>query len=150
MGYFLSGGTGSVRAMGRFTATLAELLNIGAPLNQAITIAGLASKNLRFRIASDQIAADIGSSNQFCHTSAAAHNFPSLVRHALEAGPDGGPSIGLLRQISTHYVRRIQMRFDWWAGLLAPLMLLLVGGGVGFVVLSLFMPLVQLVTTLSG
>ena len=150
LGFFMSGGTNSVRAMGRFTATLAELLNIGAPLEQAITIAGLASQNLRFRIASDKIAAEIGSSGRFCHESAAAHNFPNLVVHALEAGQDGRPSIGLLRQISMNYVARVQVRFNRWAGLLAPMMLLCVGLGVGFVVLSLFMPLMQLITSLSG
>jgi len=150
LGFFLSGGTGSIKAMGRFTATLAELLHIGAPLNHAVSIAGRASQNLRFRIASDRMAMDIGSSGRFCNQSLASGNFPWLVRHALEAGSDGGPSIALLRQVSRNYVDRAEVRFNWSAGFLAPLVLLGVGFGVGFVVLSLFIPLLSLITSLSG
>ena len=150
LGFFLSGGTGSIKAMGRFTATLAELLHIGAPLNHAVSIAGRASQNLRFRIASDRMAMDIGSSGRFCNQSRAAGNVPELVRHALEAGPNGGPSIALLRQVSTNYVDRAKVRFNWSAGFLSPLVLLFLGFVVGFIVLSLFLPIISLVTSLSG
>ena len=150
LGFFLSGSTSSIKAMGRFTSTLAELLNVGAPLDEAISIAGRASQNLRFRIASDRLAADIGSSERFCHRSATAQNFPALVSHALEAGPDGVPSITLLRQVSLHYGDRAKARFNGSTGLLGPLMLICVGFCVGFIVLSLFMPLTMLITSLSG
>lgn len=148
-GSLTAGNTESVKAMGRFTSTLAELLYVGAPLNEAILIAGRASQNLRFRNASERLSRDIGSSEKFSHASTVAHNFPALVTHALEAGPNGGPSIALLRQVSAIYINRVRHRFSWSAGLLAPLSIVGVGLCVGFVVIAIFTPLVSLITSVS-
>lgn len=150
MGPFFGGNTSSVRAMGRFASTLAELLCIGTPLDQAISIAGRASQNLRIKMASDQMAVDIGTTGKFQADSTVAHNFPLLVRRALEAGPNGAPSVPLLRQIATLYLERVRHRFEWAAGLFAPLAIVGVGLLVGFIVLALFMPLISLITSLSG
>ena len=150
LGGLTTGNTDSVKAMGRFTSTLAELLNIDAPLNDAIRIAGRASQDLWYRNASETLSRDIGSSGKFNHSSSVAHNFPSLVACALAAGPNGGPSIPLLRQVSAVYVDRVRNRFSWYSGLVAPVWIIVVGFFVGFVVISIFMPLVQLITSLSG
>ena len=150
LGSLTAGNTESVKAMGRFTSTLSALLGVGAPLNEAILIAGRASQNLRFRYASERLSRDIGSSGKFCFKSTVAHNFPALVTHALEAGPNGGPSIVLLRQVSAIYFDRVRQRYSWVSGVVAPLWIVGLGLCVGFVVLSIFMPLVQLITSLSG
>ncbi len=150
MGPLFSGNTSSVRAMERFVSTLAELLCIDAPLDQAILIAGRASQNHRIKIASEQMAVDIEATGKFKAGSIVAHNFPVLMHRALEAGPNGAPSIPLLRQLSTLYVERVRHRFDWAAGLFAPLAIVGVGLLVAFLVLALFMPLISLITSLSG
>ena len=149
LGSLTAGNTESVKAMGRFTSTLAALLGVGAPLSEAILISGRAGQNLRLRNASEKLASDIGSSEKFSLESTVAHGFPSLVIHALEAGPNGGPSIALLRQVSVNYFNRVQQRFSWASGVVAPLWIIGVGLCVGFVVLSVFMPLVQLITSLT-
>ena len=150
LGSLTAGNTESVKAMGRFTSTLAALLGVGAPLSEAILIAGRASQNLRFRYASERLSRDIGTSDKFSYASTVAHSFPALVTHALEAGPNGGPSIALLRQVSVIYMDRVRQRFSWASGVVAPLWIIGVGLCVGIVVLSVFMPLVQLITSLSG
>lgn len=150
LGVLFSGSSISVKAMGQFTSTLAELLGIGTPLDQAILIAGRASQNLRLKISSEQMASEIGTSDKFRSDSTVAYNFPALVRHALEAGPNGTTSVPLLRQISKMYFDRLQHRFDWSAGLFAPFAMVGVGLIVGFVVMSLFLPLISLITSLSG
>ena len=150
LGSLSAGNTESVKAMGRFTSTLAALLGVGAPLAEAILIAGRASQNLRFRYASERLSRDVGTSDKFSYASTVAHSFPALVTHALEAGPNGGPSIALLRQVSVIYMDRVRQRFSWASGFVAPLWIVGVGLCVGFVVLSIFAPLIQLITSLSG
>lgn len=150
LGSLTAGNTESVKAMGRFTSTLSALLGVGAPLSEAILIAGRAGQNLRLRYASERLSRDIGSSEKFSYASTVAHSFPALVIHALEAGPNGGPSIALLRQVSVIYMDRVRQRFSWASGVVAPLWIIGVGLCVGFVVLSIFAPLVQLITSLSG
>ena len=149
-GSLSTGSTGNVKAMARFTSTLAELLNIGAPLQEAILIAGRSSQSTQFRHASRVLSRDIGTSEKFRYDSAVAHNFPSLVVQALEAGPNGGPSIALLRQVSNIYFDRVRLRFSWSEGFLAPLSIIGIGLCIGYVVIAIFMPLISLITGLSG
>ncbi len=150
VGPFLSGNAESVRAMGRFTSTLAELLHLGAPLDEAILIAGRSSQNRRFIKTSEILSREIGDTHSIAPDSSVAHNFPALIFLALEAGPNNTPSIALLRQLSAIYFERVKQRFDWSAGLFAPLSIIGIGFVIGFVVISLFMPLVSLVSSLSG
>lgn len=149
-GSLSTGSTGNVQAMARFTSTLAELLNIGASLQEAILIAGRSSQSTQFRHASKVLSRDIGTSEKFRYDSTVAHNFPRLVVRALEAGPNGGPSIALLRQVSAIYFDRVRLRFSWSEGFLAPLSIVGIGLCIGYVVIALFMPLISLVTSLSG
>ena len=69
--------------------------------------------------------------------------------HALESGPDGGPDIALLRELSAMYGDRAAQRVDWSSGVLAQLAIVMVGLVVGYVVLALFMPLFSMVSSLS-
>lgn len=150
LGSLSTGSTENVKAMAHFTSTLAELLNISAPLHEAILIAGRSSQSTQFRHASQVLSKDIGSSNRFKCDSAVAHNFPRLVVQALEAGQNGGPSIALLRQVSAIYFDRVRLRFSWSEGFLAPLSIVGIGLCIGYVVIALFMPLISLITSLSG
>ena len=150
LGSLVSGNSESVKAMGRFTSTVAELLCIGAPLKEAIVIAGRASQNLRFRNVSATISREMGAEGKFKKDSVVAHNFPSLVIHAFQAAPNGSPSIELLRHLSTIYFDRVRQRYSWSTGMMGPLSILGVGLCVGVVVVALFMPLFTLITSLSG
>ncbi len=149
LGVFLSGNTGSVRAMGRFTATLAELLQVGAPLAAAIAIAGRASQNPRFARTSAILSNEVGLTASIPLGSTVVQNFPALVIRGLTAGPNASPSIPLLRQLSSNYFERVRQRFEWSEGLFAPMTIVLIGLFVGFTVISLFMPLISLITALS-
>jgi len=150
VGPHLAGNSESVRAMGRFTSTLAELLDVGAPLNEAILIAGKASQNLRFIKTSAILSKEINFLSAVVEDSTVAQNFPNLVFRALQAGPNKTPSIPLLRQLSAIYFERVRQRVEWSAALFSPLMIIGIGVVTGFTVLALFMPLVSLITSVSG
>ena len=150
IGPMLAGNSESVRAMGRFASTLAELLNIGAPLREAIEIAGRSSRNLRLTKMSFLLAREMEVNGESAHATSVAKQFPSLLFQALEAGPNRTPSISLLRQIAVSYFERVEARFQFSAGLISPLAMLVIGGCVWFVVISLLMPLFSLITALSG
>lgn len=150
LGACLAGNAESVRAMGRFTATLAELLHVGAPLADAIAISGRASLNPRFNRTSAILASEVGTTHRIPAKSNVAQNFPSLVLHALEAGPDGTPCIALLRRLSSIYFERVRQRVVWTEGIFAPLTIVGIGLFVGLIVISLFLPIISLITSLSG
>ena len=150
IGPLVSGNSESVRAMGRFTSTLAELLDVGAPISEAILIAGRASQNLRFISTSKILAKEYDSSEPVMLTPSVSQNFPELVFHALVAGPNKTPSIPLLRQISTIYFERVRHRMKRSESNAGPLLMICIGLLVGIIVVALFLPLVSLISSLSG
>jgi type II secretory pathway component PulF len=78
-----------------------------------------------------------------------AHNFPSSLLNAFEAGPDSTPSIPLLRELATMYSQRAYDRVHKQTGMSSPLLIAFVGLLIAMVIISLFMPLVSMVTSLT-
>ncbi|MGN6133935.1 MAG: type II secretion system F family protein [Aureliella sp.] len=146
-GLFTSGSTANVVAMARFTGTLNDLLQLEAPLPDALRIAGRATQHYHFKRAAERLAADIAR-NQAPSSSAVAHNLPQNVLRALSLGADGRPNLPLLAELSQLYSDRVDERFDWSAQLVGPTAILSIGVVVGFVVIALFAPLVNMVSAL--
>lgn len=147
-GLFTAGNTGNVTAMARFTGTLAEMLSLGAPLADALRIAGQATQHHYFRSVAARLAGDVAG-NRPLADSPVAHNLPGNVLRALHVGPEGRPSVALLAELSELYSDRVEERFDWSAQLVGPTAIVSIGLVVGFVVIALFMPLVTLITSLT-
>lgn len=148
-GSWIAGNSLSVAAMARFTGTLGELLALDAPLPEAIRIAGRASQHPYYRDMAEKLAKDTRHGETHWSESAVAEAFPANVIYALNANQDGGPNIPLLRELSSLYSDRMSERFDWSAGIIAPLTIAVVGILVGFFVLALLVPLMSLISGLS-
>lgn len=147
-GFATAGNSSSVSAMSSLTGQLAELLQIGVTLPDALWIAGNGCENYHFKKASEQLARDAYAGSQPLSHSRVAPAFPANVIHALEV--DGGqPNTELLRELSTLYGERVQRRVDWSTGAMAQFSIILLGIAVGFLVIALFLPLVSLITALS-
>jgi type II secretory pathway component PulF len=58
--------------------------------------------------------------------------------------------VRLLGEMSAIYNDRAARRLSWTHGAAAPLAICLIGVVVGFAVIGLFLPLVQLINSLSG
>lgn len=154
-GRLVAGSTGNLRAMSQLTGTLAELLGLDVPLVAALRYAGQASGHSYFADAAARTAEELH--RERFHKQAAVvgvpvdptGRLPQSVTHALAAGAGGRPSLPLLRELAEIYGHMAQARrTQQWASL--PLIsLLVVGGIVGFVVVSLFMPLVSSITSLA-
>lgn len=147
-GMFTAGNSANVTAMARFTGTLAELLSIDAPLPEALRISGVACKHRHFRVMAERMADHIQRDGLAIHQSPVKHNFPSTMIHALSSA-SAQPNVPLLRELSRMYSERARTRVNWTTSLLGPVSLFAIGVLVGFVVISLFMPLVSMVTSLS-
>lgn len=148
-GIFTAGSTSNVNSMARFAGTLAEMLNIDAPLADALRLAGRSCQHSIYDKLSQQLALDVSDNNKPPFQSEVAHLFPALLLHALHAGPGRKPSIPLLRQISILYDEGAKRRWNWTQGAIGPLAVFMLGIIIGFIVIALFMPLISLITALS-
>ena len=159
-GRFVAGTTGNLRAMSRLTGTLAELLGLRLPLASALQYAGQASAHRYFTDAAKQAVTSTFENpideNPVNENAAEAGvpvdptgRLPQSVVYALTAGKEGQPSIAVLRELAMIYGQIAQSRQDRSLGNLPVIGVVLLGCLVGFVVISLFMPLVSMVTSLA-
>ena len=136
--------------MFRLTATLAEMLRVDAPLPEAIRVAGLASGYSYFRkeaeTAANVMRNDAGPSGIRIMPSC----FPSTLIHALQSGPNHQPCVVLIQKLSKIYSDRLEQRTRFAQGFVAPAMTIVMAWLIGGIVRSLMIPLISLITSLSG
>ena len=148
-GWLIAGNSVHLVAMSRLTSVLAELLELGAPLSDAVLLAGRACRHNYFRQAAQRLAVELSEPGFRWENSRVAHNFPLTLRHAFSAGEGQQPSVPLIRELSQIYNYRVSARLGRNAGASSPLIVIGVGMVIAFTIIALFMPLVSMVTSLT-
>jgi len=149
---FLRRGTKkSLGSMARWSGTLSELLHIGMPADQAIATAGLASRRPWLKEQSLQLAsASKLDPRRLWSSYPQARQFSASSIAALDLHQQGEPGASVLREIANSYalrwVSRESVSYNW----LGPIVMLFVAKMVLFLILALFLPLISLITSLSG
>jgi type IV pilus assembly protein PilC len=72
-----------------------------------------------------------------------------LVVNMVDVGEETGELDTMLYKVADYYDEEVSTLTDGLVKLLEPMMIVFLGGAVGFIVISLFMPLVDLITKLS-
>ena len=148
---FSKGGSSRIVAMSRCLITLSSLLKISTPLRDAIIISGRASQSELLVQYAVRLSTELKTLPIEQCPSAKA--FPPIVVDTLrEDGLTKGDrecTADLLRELGIIYCERARHRHEWMIRFLQPLFIILIGGGVGFLVIVLFLPLVSLLTSLS-
>jgi type IV pilus assembly protein PilC len=145
IGFLMAGSHRNLSSMVRWISTLAELLSIGAPLPKAVEIAGVASQSVYYQRQSNQLARQLLESKEGVAGREAAVAFPATVQQALE----GTPNIAVLRRMAEIYTDRLRNRKSRGYGFLGPVVIMLIGLLIGFMVIALFVPLISLISALS-
>ena len=73
-----------------------------------------------------------------------------LVVNMVDVGEETGELDTMLYKVADTYDEEVAVITDSLTSLLEPLLIVFLGGAVGFIVISLFMPLVSLIQNLSG
>lgn len=136
-------------AVARFARYLADLLESGVRLPDALRIAGLCIQRRRMRSAAWKLARQIEREEPKYD-----RNYPrplsATVCHAVCAKMPMPARVHLLREISTLHAERVRVGLSWSSGLVEPVAICVVGMVVGMIVIALFIPLVKLIEGLSG
>lgn len=73
-----------------------------------------------------------------------------LVVNMVDVGEETGELDTMLYKVADNYDEEVRVMTEGLTKLIEPLLIVFLGVAVGFIVISLFMPLVQLITSLSG
>ena len=130
--------------MERFARTLALLLDSGIPILKALETAvpTLDHEPLRLELAACQQRVAGGASFGECLRESA--HIPDIVAQLIVVGEESGELPGALRDIADTYEQEIAEATKTATTLLEPLLILVVGLVVGFIVFAMLMPVFQM------
>ncbi|MCM8804543.1 MAG: type II secretion system F family protein [Candidatus Omnitrophica bacterium] len=147
---FLFGPIVSKTIIARFARTFATLISSGVPILQALQI-------VRDTVGNDVIANGIneirnrvregeGIAGPMLRTKV----FPPMVTNMVAVGEETGQMDAMLDKIADAYEAEVDAAVAALASMIEPIMIVFLGGIVGFIVISLYMPLIKIAMSLSG
>jgi type IV pilus assembly protein PilC len=131
-------------SVARFTRTLGTLINAGVPILEAINITKETSGNEIYAQALEKVHDSIREGESFAAPLRSSRVCDALVVNMIDVGEETGELDKMLMKIADNYEEEVDVAVGGLVSLLEPLMVIGMGGAVGFIVLALFMPLVSL------
>ena len=131
-------------AISRFAKTLATLLASGVPLLKAMDIV----KSILGNVILSKVVENAHEAVREGETLAAplkrSGEFPALMIHMINVGERAGRLEEMLNSVAKTYEDQVSVRVDALTSLLEPLMIVVMGGTIGFVVIAILLPIMQL------
>lgn len=131
-------------ALARFTRTLATLLASGVQLLPAMEIGKNVLENLRLEVVIKEAIGSIREGESIAEPLKRSGAFPPMVTHMIAVGERSGELESMLENVSRAYEADVETRVGALTSVLEPVMILLMGGAVGFIVFAIMMPLLQM------
>jgi general secretion pathway protein F len=136
-------------AIGRFARTLSTLLKSGVPLLVSMDIVKNVVGNVRLAEVVEQARDAIREGESIAAPLKRSGEFPPLVHHMVAVGERSGALEEMLANVADAYEAQVDTTVTALTSLLEPLMIVVMGGVVGFIVMSVLMPILQ-INTLAG
>ena len=131
-------------AVSRFARTLATLLRSGVPLLKAMDIVKNVLDNGKLEKVIEIAAGSIREGESIAGPLKRSGDFPPIVTHMIAVGERSGQLEQMLENVARAYDTQVETRVAALTSLLEPLMIVFMGGGVGFIAFAILMPLIQM------
>ncbi len=133
----------------RTMRTLGTLISSGVPILEALSIARDTAGNAVFRRAFDNIYAAIREGEPIAVPLKESRVVDDLVVNMIDVGEETGALDTMMYKIADVYDEEVAMLVEGLINMLEPLMVVVLGLIVGFIVIALFLPLIKLLNELS-
>jgi len=131
-------------AVSRFCRTLSTLLMSGVPIISALNIVEKVAGNTVIARAIQDAAVNISEGQSIAGPLKASGQFPPMVTHMIAIGERTGELERMLTSVANSYEEEVETTISALTALLAPLMILVMGGVVFLVALGLLLPMQNL------
>jgi general secretion pathway protein F len=136
-------------AVARFSKTLATLLKSGVPLLTAMDIVRNIVGNTRLAAVIEEARESIKEGESIAAPLKRSGEFPPLVYHMVAIGEKSGELEEMLGNVASAYDNQVETKIAALTSLLEPIMIVVMGVAVAFIVFSILMPILQ-INTLAG
>lgn len=131
-------------AIARWSRTFSGTISAGVPILQAIKIAGETSGNAVISDAMEDVYQSVRSGGTIAAPLTEAPVFPAMVTHMVSVGEETGQLEHMLGKIADFYEAEVDAKVKALTSLIEPVMIVFVGAVVGFIVISMYLPIFSL------
>ena len=128
-------------AVARFSRTLGTLVTSGVPILQAIEITGQAAGNAVIEQAMKAVQVSVKEGQSITATLEKESVFPPMVTQMISVGEETGSLDAMLNKIADFYEDEVNASVKALTSILEPILMLGVGAIVGVVVISMYLPI---------
>jgi type IV pilus assembly protein PilC len=130
-------------AVARWSRTLASLTHAGVPLLSALEITGRTGGNSAVQESMDLVIASVKRGGTIAAPLAQLSIFPSMVTHMVGVGEETGALDEMLDRVAEFYEEQVEASVKALMSILEPIMIVVIGSMVGFIVISMYLPLFE-------
>jgi general secretion pathway protein F len=131
-------------AVARFARTLATMLASGVPVLTALDIVKRVLNNTVLEKVVEDARVAIREGESIAATLKKSGQFPSMMCHMVAVGERSGQLEAMLENVASAYERDVSVEVGRLTSILAPLMIVVMAVGVGFIVFSILMPIIDM------
>jgi type IV pilus assembly protein PilC len=137
-------------AVARFTRTLGTLISSGVPILEGLDITARTSGNAVVEHAITQTRKAVEAGRSLVDPLKETEVFPGMVTQMIGVGEQTGAMDAMLQKIADFYEDEVDAAVKDMLTAIEPIMIVFLGGVVGGVVISMYLPLFSLISKLSG
>jgi type IV pilus assembly protein PilC len=125
----------------RWSRTFSSLVSAGVPIMHAIEITGKTAGNAVIEQSMAAVIANVKSGGTISEPLKDSKVFPAMVAHMVSVGEETGALDSMLAKVADFYEDEVAAAVKAMTSILEPVMIVLVGGIVGVIVISMYLPL---------
>jgi type IV pilus assembly protein PilC len=131
-------------ALARWARTFSGAVSSGVPILQAVEISGETAGNAVIQSAMDDVYTSVKNGGSIARPLEENSVFPPMVSHMVAVGEESGQLEQMLEKIADFYDAEVDAKVKALTSLIEPIMITVVGAVVGFIVISMYLPIFSL------
>lgn len=134
----------------RISRTFGTLLSSGVPILQSITISKDITGNTYYSSALSRIHDSVRDGEALAAQMERESVFPNMVTSMVDVGEETGELAEMLNRIADNYDEDVDNAVAGITSIIEPIMIVFLAVVVGFIVIALFLPIVEIIKQISG
>jgi type IV pilus assembly protein PilC len=136
-------------AIARWSRTLSALTSAGVPIMQAIEITGKTAGNAVIEKSMGDVITSVKSGGTISAPLRECPAFPPMVAQMVGVGEETGALDSMLAKIADFYDSEVEAAVKALTSIMEPVMIIFVGGIVGVIVISMYLPLFSIYNSIK-
>jgi type IV pilus assembly protein PilC len=136
-------------SIARFCRTFGTLINSGVPMMRGLEIVGETLGNAVLTLAIEETRVSIREGNKLSVPLIQCGLFPTMVTTMIDIGEESGRLSDMLVKVGDFYDVEVESAVKGLTSMIEPLLIMFLGGVVGFIAISIMTPIFKLVSSIK-